>query len=955
MNWSVKRAYCSRGGWIPCSADSEHADSTVTFTGKQEAIEETVKRNSTENFEIKQEEVVVGFKGNDRNLDCFFVGSSRAETDEGWVLYQGVPVKANVSDINHNFSDCLIVEDKRILSRVTYSTGIEHCWPEYTCFDLTGLPDNVKIIDTLDDPHYDESENDETEISYEQNNIGEAVSSHQEDEDIVQNYEPTFDSAIDHCEVLLKAATPELYRDNAFRVLGLPTTVTAREIERHRKQLKMIAKLGMDSHEQRYGYLPLIPSPDEESIQHAIERLRDPEKRLVDEFFWFWPTKTKPACNEALDLLSANRANEALDILKRNKEHDKSGRTAHNLAVLYHAHALDFEHKYATERFTKEELETCGHWWKGAYQEWRELLDNETFWSQVTARIRELDDPRLTTGIARRIHNSLPKAIFQINSLLAVRAAETNDEATCNYHIQLAKEFGFGKKLFNDIMHEAVTAISDRINIRCESVAHKTKEDPKNANNVARNLLTETRSLLKAIDMLIPKDSLKREHLHDVVAEAGRSCAVVYGKETANLDECLEISREILQVAASKSLRKLIEHDIDTIGKIVESKEQQKKQEEEYKKSVSGNNVYEVTVPGSKVAVPPLCTCCLKGADSKQSVSYSWTEQKTFSKVERSMSLNFPICGECEKHQSELSTKRFLLIILVSGISIALLYFIGLASGTFEYIGYIVAGGIILLISSLVLGSLLRVKALPEEHAARNRAVSMTDVSANYGYATFRFSNYLYALAFAQANNREIKKKDFLKYSRKASLLRGRSAYHVIAWITVLGFIGHSIAYSVLEDSWNDSKSYGTNTYTSPGTSVYRSPGTSYKRSNTSDSGSPPRAYVPVEPDSSLLSEINRGKSKLKVMEAGLQPMQSLLEKYSKRITSLKTEIEQYESDTARGRYVNRSSYDEAVTNHNNLIEQYNSVLKQHQINYAAYETEFKRVTDLIDKYNRGR
>jgi len=112
----------------------------------------------------------------------------------------------------------------------------------------------------------------------------------------------------------------------------------------------MVAKLGMDSHKQSNGYLPLIPSPSEESIQHAIERLRDPEKRLIDEFFWFWPDKSDSACNEALELLSANRINEALDILERKKEYDASGRTAHNLAVLYHARALDFEHKFATER-----------------------------------------------------------------------------------------------------------------------------------------------------------------------------------------------------------------------------------------------------------------------------------------------------------------------------------------------------------------------------------------------------------------------------------------------------------------------------------------------------------------------------------------------------------------------------------------------------------------------------
>jgi hypothetical protein len=376
-------------------------------------------------------------------------------------------------------------------------------------------------------------------------------------------------------------------------------------------------------------------------------------------------------------------------------------------------------------------------------------------------------------------------------------------------------------------------------------------------------------------------------------------------------------------VAASKSLRKRIEDDIDNITEIVGSVEQQKKQEEEYKNSLSANNVYEVTVPGSKVAIPPLCTCCLKEADSQQSVSYSWTEHKTFSKVERSVSLNFPICRECKKHQSELSTMRFFLIIFASGVSIALLYLLGLASGPFKYDHHIGIGGVILLVSLFALSSLLRVRVLPEEHAARNDAVSMTDASANYGYATFRFSNYLYAFAFAQANNREVKKKRFLKYSRKTSLLRGRSAYHVIAWVTVLGFVGHSIAYSVLDDKWHSNSSYRTSAYTTKPRITYDKPGYDY-----SESGS------------SLLTQINQGKNHLREMESQLQIMSSELENLSKRIEVLKKDIEVYENAAA-------------ISTHNMLVEQHNSVSGQYQIRYSAYKSELERVNNMINRYNR--
>lgn len=42
------------------------------------------------------------------------------------------------------------------------------------------------------------------------------------------SHKPTADT---DCETLLKVATPELYRNNAFRILGLPVNVTLREID----------------------------------------------------------------------------------------------------------------------------------------------------------------------------------------------------------------------------------------------------------------------------------------------------------------------------------------------------------------------------------------------------------------------------------------------------------------------------------------------------------------------------------------------------------------------------------------------------------------------------------------------------------------------------------------------------------------------------------------------------
>src|SRR2546421_7153005 len=101
-------------------------------------------------------------------------------------------------------------------------------------------------------------------------------------------------------ELLSQAARPDLYRINAFRVAQLHAGATPRELTRKLERIKMLAKLGGPAQEPA-GPLPLQPAPDLETMRAALERLRDPEVRLLDEFFWFWPQDfVAPAQDAAL-------------------------------------------------------------------------------------------------------------------------------------------------------------------------------------------------------------------------------------------------------------------------------------------------------------------------------------------------------------------------------------------------------------------------------------------------------------------------------------------------------------------------------------------------------------------------------------------------------------------------------------------------------------------------------
>src|ERR1017187_1014016 len=90
------------------------------------------------------------------------------------------------------------------------------------------------------------------------------------------------------CKPLLHAATKELYRNNSFRITGLQVDATSREIAKQADKLKLLEELGQGA-TIHTGIFALKPPPTLHVIREAIQRLRDPEQRIIDEFFWFWP------------------------------------------------------------------------------------------------------------------------------------------------------------------------------------------------------------------------------------------------------------------------------------------------------------------------------------------------------------------------------------------------------------------------------------------------------------------------------------------------------------------------------------------------------------------------------------------------------------------------------------------------------------------------------------------
>lgn len=373
------------------------------------------------------------------------------------------------------------------------------------------------------------------------------------------------------CRPLLDAATKDLFRKNAFRITGLPVDATPREIGKHADKLKLLAELGQDP--KPNAAFSLCPSPAGEDIRDAIQRLKDPEKRLIDEFFWFWPQNFgESRSDEAIQALERSDLKGATEIWMSKRKHPTEGAVAtHNLALIFHISALDWENRFLKSEIDPKRRDEVNEYWKTAFYRWGRILANEQFWEKVVTRAQQLNEPNLTTGFVRQMRATLPAAIIKINAELAFAFGEAGKSELARLHIELIDGIPAGTVTVAKIAEMVLTPARRRLQEHVRNAKEIGDKNPSDAIAAARALLENMRSTLFLFDLFISKNGQFRNDASDEVAEACNQLQVTYHNATNDNEACLEFLKIVLPFAASQELRELIEDNIKKLADNVEA------------------------------------------------------------------------------------------------------------------------------------------------------------------------------------------------------------------------------------------------------------------------------------------------------------------------------------------------------------------------------------------------
>jgi hypothetical protein len=315
------------------------------------------------------------------------------------------------------------------------------------------------------------------------------------------------ETATDLDHVLRAISGADLYRNNIFAVTGVPADASAGQIRRRREEAILASRLN--------------PDLDADAIRGAFETMRDPVARLTHELLWF-------------------------------------------SAPEQHREAVEAEYRGPLTPGSPE-AKRLDLLWVNSLAAWALRLEAPEFWAHAKERVKQIDDPRLTTGTVRRLREQLPRHIVSVTADLAVRATSLGI-AAADRLVELVDESPFPNEVVDDVLREAVRPAERVISAACSQTRDTLQAKEEQAEALAENLLAKVADPMMVVEALQGPDDDVTTALSDEIALVVNNCAIANHRVTGTSDTASRLLKLAKPFARLRSTIELIDENIAVIG-----------------------------------------------------------------------------------------------------------------------------------------------------------------------------------------------------------------------------------------------------------------------------------------------------------------------------------------------------------------------------------------------------
>jgi hypothetical protein len=342
-----------------------------------------------------------------------------------------------------------------------------------------------------------------------------------------------------------------LYSHNAFRLTGLPVEANAQDISRAKDRLGLKAKLGANS-VGHSGAMAPTNLPDIHTVQDALARLKDPERRLVDDFFWFWPLpRFSWTRDPAIQALIANDPKTALAHWQEAYADPAMKATAiHNIAVLHHLVALERTHdaRYCETIFSPEQFSVT--LWEKALGTWHQFFKACSPSECIAERISLIDDVRLSRDLAREFTTDVHVAIGFASASLALHFAKNGDWQRASFHVEMLKKYFQGIRL-DEVVKLVIGPTREQLSQNCQRAVAQSDQNPRDGLAIAQRLVKDSEASLRILGLFLQSGNSLRDGATDQVALAAMRAINSYSHEGEDWKSCKSLMVGILSLAAT--------------------------------------------------------------------------------------------------------------------------------------------------------------------------------------------------------------------------------------------------------------------------------------------------------------------------------------------------------------------------------------------------------------------
>jgi len=293
--------------------------------------------------------------------------------------------------------------------------------------------------------------------------------------------------------------TPRLYQDNPFRVLGVHPLAGGREVTKRSDQLKLGEELGTASYDWSFAPNP-PPGPDQ--LRNAVQALKEPQQRLLAELFWFWPA-SYPVEGDDSSLAHLDKGETAEAVAEWAALPSAENPAAlHNLAVYHHLMAI--EQEQAQPPLAPDDVAA---WWRAALRYWQVVVETDEIWQRVEQRIQAIDDAQLPIDVVAPLRRTFLELISAVNSAIALRSAESNDEAAAARQIAVLGEMHTEGSDVRRVLERGVAPITRRIDAQIVECQREVTDDPAKGLGAARYLVEHCASDIQILNTLCGRET----------------------------------------------------------------------------------------------------------------------------------------------------------------------------------------------------------------------------------------------------------------------------------------------------------------------------------------------------------------------------------------------------------------------------------------------------------------